>query len=123
MRTETLDRYGTAETSLSATEEGAVMAFIQIIEFNTTRIDEIEAVMDEWVAKTDGKRKAQRASLTTDRDRPNTYVQIVEFPSYERAMENSKMPETSDFAERLVKLCDGTPTFRNLDLKRVDDLK
>jgi quinol monooxygenase YgiN len=96
------------------------MAFIQIIEITTSRLDEIEALMDEWVARTEGTRKAHRATLTADRDRPNTYVQIVEFPSYEEAMANSELPETGQFAERLAKLCDSPPTFRNLDVRRSD---
>jgi hypothetical protein len=49
-------------------------------------------------------------------------VLIVEFPSFEQAMANSDLPETSDFAARLIKLCDGPPLFRNLDVRRVDDL-
>ena len=98
------------------------MEFIQIIEFTTTRFDEVEAVMNEWVTKTEGKRNARRGTLTADRDRPNTYVQIVEFPSYEEAMANSKLPETADFAEKVSKLCDGPATFRNLDVQRVEDM-
>jgi hypothetical protein len=97
------------------------MGFIQIIELKTGRIGEIESMMDEWLARTEGSRKAQRGTLTADRDRPNTYVQIVEFPSYEEAMANSKMPETAEFAERMAKLCDGPPAFRNLDVRQVRD--
>jgi hypothetical protein len=98
------------------------VAFIQIIEVTTTAIDEIQALMDQWVASTEGKRKTQRSTLTTDKDRPDTYVQIVEFPSYEEAMANSALPETTEFAERLAKLCDAPPVFRNLEVRRVDDL-
>ena len=98
------------------------MPFIQIIEVTTKRLDEIETLMDEWVTKTEGKRRTHRSTLTADRDRPDTYVQIVEFPSYEEAMANSNLPETGEFAERLVKLCEAPPNFRNLDVKRVDDL-
>jgi hypothetical protein len=98
------------------------MAFIQIIEVTTTRLDEIQGLMDEWISKTEGKRKTHRSTLTADRDRPDTYVQIVEFPSFEEAMANSDLPETSEFAARLIQLCDGPPVFRNLDVRRVDDL-
>jgi hypothetical protein len=97
------------------------MTFIQTIELTTTRIDEIEGLMDAWMAKTAGKRKAQRGTLTADRDHPGTYLQIVEFPSYEDAMENSKLPETSEFAEKIAKLCQGPPSFRNLEVQRVQD--
>jgi hypothetical protein len=94
--------------------------FIQIIELVTHRPDEVEALTDEWIAATEGRRSAQRGTMTADRDRPNTYVQIVEFPSYEAAMTNSGLPETAGFAERLVKLCDEPPSFRNLDVIRVE---
>jgi hypothetical protein len=50
-------------------------------------------------------------------------VQIVEFPSYEEAMENSNLPETAEFSERVAKLCQGPATFRNLDVRRVDDFR
>ncbi len=78
--------------------------------------------MDEWVKRTEGKRTTQRSVLTLDRDHPNTFVQIVDFPTYEAAMANSSLPETAELAERLTKLCDGPPTFRNLDVRRTDDL-
>ncbi len=35
-------------------------------------------------------------------------------------MANSSLPETGDFAEKLARLCDGLPVFRNLDVRRVD---
>lgn len=99
------------------------MTFVQIIEITTSRLSEVEALMEEWITKTEGKRSAGRSLLTQDRDRPGTYVQVVEFPSYEEAMANSDLPETGDFAERLAMLCDGPPSFRNLDLLREDRLE
>jgi hypothetical protein len=69
-----------------------------------------------------GERKAQRGTFTKDRDRPDTYVQVVEFPSYEDAMANSELPETASFAERLRALCDGPLLFRNLDVLSVEEL-
>ena len=49
-------------------------------------------------------------------------MQIVEFGSYEDAMANSNLPETGEFAARLASLCDGPPTFRNLELLREDQM-
>jgi hypothetical protein len=37
--------------------------------------------------------KTRRFALTADRDRPDSYLQIVEFPSFETAMANSELPE------------------------------
>jgi hypothetical protein len=92
--------------------------FVQIIEFTTSRIDEVKALSDEYrssrVAAGDGSPPV-RGTVTADRDRPNTYLNIVEFASYEDAMSNSQDPRTSAFAEQMMKLCDGPPTFYNLD--------
>lgn len=98
------------------------MAFIQIIEYQTSRIDELNAALDEWLAKTEGKRTAIRSTQSQDRENPGTYVQIVEFPSYEAAMENSDRPETGEFAAQMAALCDGSPTFRNLDVTRGEQM-
>jgi hypothetical protein len=94
------------------------VSFVQIIEFNTSRAEELDSLFDEWLERTEGKRTATRGVQARDRDRPNTYVQIVEFPSYEEAMANSELPETAEVAARLAELCDGPPTFRNLDVAR-----
>lgn len=98
------------------------MAFIQLIEIATTRPDEVEALVDEWRAQTAGRRTAQRGTFTRDRERQNTYIQIVEFPSYADAMTNSDLPETAALAERLGQLCDGPMLFRNLDVQRVEEM-
>ncbi len=98
------------------------MTFIQVIEVSTTRPDDIEALIDKWGAETEGRRTAQRGTFTADRDQPNTYVQIVEFPSYEAAMANSELPETAAFAEQLAALCDGPMVFRNLDVRTVKEM-
>ena len=92
------------------------MKFIQLIEYTTTRQDEMQAVLDKWLVATEGKRANSNGQTTQDRDRPNTYVNVVEFPSYEAAMKNSALPETQQLAEQLQKLADGPPTFRNLDV-------
>jgi hypothetical protein len=98
------------------------MGFIQIIEIETTRPDEVEALTSEWRAQTEGRRTAQRGTFTKDRDRPNTYVQIVEFPSYEAAMANSELPETTSLSAKLRELCDQPPVFRNLDVESIEEM-
>ena len=92
------------------------MKFVQIIEYKTTRIDEFNALLDSWVEKNQGHRIASRALQTRDRDQDDVYLNIVEFPSYEQAMENSDRPETAEFAAQVASLCEGPPVFRNLDL-------
>ena len=98
------------------------MPFIQIIELQTSQPDQIEALVEEWRAQTAGERTTQRATFTQDRDRPDTYIQIVEFPSYADAMANSSLPSTAAFAERLGALCDGPAVFRNLDVRSVTEM-
>jgi quinol monooxygenase YgiN len=98
------------------------MPFVQLIEFQTDRIDEFDAVIDEWLKTSADWRTATRATLAEDQDRPGTYLQIVEFPSYEVAMENSKRPETGKFAERLASMCKGETTFRNLNVRRQEGM-
>jgi hypothetical protein len=98
------------------------MRFIQVIEMVTTQPEEADRLLDAWRSQTEGRRTAQRGTLTKDRDRPDTYVQIVEFASYEDAMANSALPETGVFAERIAQLCDAPLAFRNLDVERVDEM-
>lgn len=98
------------------------MGFIQLIEYKTTRIDEFNVALDAWLKKTKGTRAATRGTQTRDRDAENTYVQIVEFPTFEDAMANSDLAETGEFAAQLASLCDGPPIFRNLDVLREEQM-
>jgi hypothetical protein len=95
------------------------MSFIQIIEYETDRPDEMRALGDSRIAEMGDVPEGFRLTITQDRDNPKSYVTIVEFPSYEVAMENSELPETGEFARRLAELCSGAPRFRNLDVRRI----
>jgi len=92
------------------------MGFVQIIEFRTSRIDEMRAVADEWDARPKTPSDPSRVVLCADRDDPGRYFSIVFFDSYEQAMENSNRPETDEMAQRMMALGDGPPTFYNLDV-------
>ena len=94
------------------------MAFVQIIEFTTTRFDDMRKLFDE-IRSVAAPQAPGRGMVCADRDQPNRYMTIVEFPSYEEAMGNSERPETTAMAERMAALCDGPPTFRNLDVQEV----
>lgn len=96
------------------------MTFIQVIEYDTDRGSEVEALLDEWRDGTEGRRSTASAVTGRDRERGEHYLTIVEFPSYEAAMENSSLPETQRFAARMAELCTGTPRFVNLDEIRRD---
>ena len=92
------------------------MAFVQIIEFRTSKVAEMRAVGDEWEKATEGKRKAGRRVLCQDRDNPGRYCNVVFFGSYEDAMENSALPETDSFSKKMMSFAEGAPTFYNLDV-------
>lgn len=92
------------------------MAFIQIIQYHTSKIDEMRAIGHEWEAKASGDRKATRILVCADRDNPGRYMSIVFFDSYEEAMENSNLPATHEFSSRMMELGDGPPAFFNLDV-------
>jgi quinol monooxygenase YgiN len=90
--------------------------FVQIIEFTTSRIDDVKALSEQYRAERGDDAGPTRAYFTQDRDKPNTYLNIVEFDSYEEAMANSENPATSSFAQKMSELVDGPPVFRNLDV-------
>jgi hypothetical protein len=92
------------------------MAFVQMIEYTTTRPEEVADVLAEWERATQGKRTARRAVWMKHRDNPDRYCELVFFDSYESAMENSKLPETDKFAGRMRELVDGEITFRDFDV-------
>ncbi|MFF8386964.1 ester cyclase [Streptomyces kanasensis] len=98
------------------------MTFVQIIDCKTDRVDEMSRLMDSWVEATQGKRTATHSLMARDRSDSTHVLEIVEFPSYEEAMENSKLPETDRIFREMVALCDGEPTFTDLDVVRDEQL-
>jgi hypothetical protein len=89
--------------------------FVQIIEYRTSRFDEVKA-LGESRMDTDPDSLARRVTVAANRDKPGTYMTIVEFDSYESAMENSKLPETQAAAEKYMALADAPPVFYDLDV-------
>ncbi|GID94038.1 hypothetical protein ACFQFC_09730 [Amorphoplanes digitatis] len=94
------------------------MGFVQIIEYETDRPDEIQALGDEQIARAGETPPGFRLTVTQDRENPQRYVTIVEFASHEEAMANSDRPETGEFARQMAALCKGAPRFSNLDVIR-----
>ncbi|HEV2310529.1 MAG TPA: hypothetical protein VGU73_08400 [Acidimicrobiia bacterium] len=92
------------------------MKFVQIMEFKTTNLDAALELEARWRKATEGKRTATSVVKTLDRDKPETYVWIIEFPSYEDAMRNSDLPATQEISQELTKISEGPPMFRNLDI-------
>lgn len=90
--------------------------FVQIIEFQTSRFDEIEALADQYDLNSDAN-TARSVTIAEDRENPGHYYNIVLFDSHESAMKNSQRPEVGQFAEAMQKICDGPPKFYNLDVR------
>ena len=95
------------------------MSFIQIIEARTKNLDELRALDEQWEKATEGRRTLRRSIIARDRNDPDHFMVLAFFDSYESAMENSNLPETSAFAEKQVVLFEGPPTFHDLDV--IDD--
>ena len=94
------------------------MKFLQVIEYRTSRHDEVNKLVDAWLAQTEGKRTVAQGLTGRDREEPSRYFDVIVFPSYEEAMRNSDLPETQALAAKLASLCDGEVTFHNLDVVR-----
>jgi hypothetical protein len=100
------------------------MKFVQIIGFETERLDEMRQLLEEA-----GQRAAGRAGgpthhmLLKDRDKPNHYLALVEFDSYDEAMRNSDDPETGKLAERLGALSIGERVYTNCDVLDSGEIK
>lgn len=92
--------------------------FVQLIEFRSDDVSELDALEDQWESETEGARRTIRAVMCGDRDEPGRYVVLVEFPSHEDAMANNDLPATAHFAEQFAKAVSDGPSFRNLDVVR-----
>lgn len=98
------------------------MTFVQVLDFETSRYDELSKLIDNWLEKSQGHRTAIRSITGHDRENPQHYTTMVAFPSYEDAMLNSKLPATEEMAGKFRELCSSGPTFRNLDVIRDEHL-
>ena len=94
------------------------MPFVQIIEYRTSHIEELQALGKEFrkhAAEAAGA-KPLRGIVTADADRPGTYLSIVEFASAQAAMDASARPETREFFGRLAALMDGPARVTNVEV-------
>ncbi|HWN26757.1 MAG TPA: DUF1059 domain-containing protein [Actinomycetospora sp.] len=110
---------GFLRTAPQATVPGT---FVQVIEFRTSQYEQIDALMDRWMADIGADRPAGWMVLGRHRDQADAYLQVVAFPSAEAARRNSDNPLTTAFASKMQALCDGPPTFHDLDVVRAETL-
>ncbi|MEV7071062.1 hypothetical protein [Streptomyces sp. NPDC093990] len=93
------------------------MKFVQIIGFETERLDEMRQLMEEAGQRSAGGTGGPtHRMLLKDRDRPNHYLALIEFDSYDEAMRNSDAPETGRLAEQLGALTIGDRVYTNCDV-------
>lgn len=98
------------------------MKFVQIVDYKTRQSEGMNQLMDKWVEQTKGKRTATHSVIGKDRSDSSHFVEIVEFPSHEEAMKNSRLPETDRLFQEMTELCDGVPAFTDLDVVRDEQL-
>lgn len=96
------------------------MKFVQIMEVTTDNFDEFEALHEQWLAATEGQRTTELEWVLHDRDNPNRYVIVVQFPSFDEAMKNNDLPATAEIAQKMNELAAAPTIFHNLDLVRTD---
>jgi hypothetical protein len=94
-------------------------SFLQLIEFRTGDIGRFHELAEQWRQSIGRETTGRWALLTADRDRPDTYVQVVGFPDFAAAMRNSEHPVTTEFAKRMQEATEGEADFRNLDVREV----
>jgi hypothetical protein len=94
-------------------------SFIQLIEFQARDLDRIRELADQWRARIGSEATARWGVISADRDRRNTYVQLVAFPDYAAAMRNSEHPATTELAKQLQEVTEGETSYRNLDVREV----
>lgn len=91
------------------------MSFVQIIEYESDRPDEVRALSEQW-SREQHPDAPTRMFVAEDREQSGHIMMVAEFDSYEQAMANSERPETSAYADRMRQLTRDEPRFVNLEL-------
>lgn len=91
--------------------------FIQLIEFETNDIEAVQKSILKFRDEHPDVMTFTTSRVAEDRDKPGTYISIVEFPSYEEAMKQSNHPALSEFVQSIGSELMADRRFRNLDVK------
>jgi len=91
-------------------------SFVQLVEFETDDIEACKETLEKFLGEHPDVITSSSSTWTEDRERRGTYVSIIEFPSYEKAMEQSNSAEMTEMTQRLGRLIKGPARFRNLDV-------
>lgn len=88
--------------------------FVQHIRFKTSKINDVLMLMQQYdPTMATGN---PNAWVLRDRDNDDTYLASVVFSTAEEAMKNNDLPQTQEFAAKMMALCDGPAEFFNYDL-------
>jgi Protein of unknown function (DUF1059) len=99
--------------------QAAEGSFVQLVEFHARDLDRFRSLVERWRERIGREATARWALVTANRDRPDTYVELVAFPDHASAMRNSEHPATAEFAKDMQEATEGEATFRNLDVREV----
>jgi quinol monooxygenase YgiN len=91
--------------------------FIQLIEYETNDVEAVQKAILKFREEHPGVMTFTTSRVAEDRDKPGTYISIVEFPSYEEAMKQSNHPALSEFVQSMGPELMTNQRFRNLDVK------
>ncbi|MGY1708914.1 DUF1059 domain-containing protein [Geodermatophilus sp. SYSU D00758] len=94
-------------------------AFVQLIEFHARDLDGYRSLEEEWRRRMGRETTARWIVVAADRDRPDTYVEVVAFPDHASAMRNSEHPVTTEISKKMQEVTEGEASFRNLDVVEV----
>ncbi|MEU3735627.1 hypothetical protein AB0E78_00940 [Streptomyces sp. NPDC032198] len=95
-----------------------------MIEFETDRIDEMRALVEQEEQQAKGREGGPTHRLVLqDRGSPRRFFVLMEFASAEDAQRNSDAPETVKMAERLAGMCTSGPSFTDCDVREMTELK
>jgi len=91
--------------------------FIQLIEYETNDVEAVQKTILKFRDEHPDVMTFTTSRVAEDRDKPGTYISIVEFPSYEEAMKQSNNPSLSEFVQSMGPELMANRRFRNLDVK------
>jgi hypothetical protein len=94
-----------------------VTGFIQLLEYETDDIEAVRKAIEGFRREHPDVMTFTSSRITEDRDRPRTYISVVEFASYDEAMKQSNNPALSEFVQSVGPELMRNRRFRNLDVK------
>ncbi len=97
-------------------EGGNTLSLLQFVEITTDQPDVVRELQYEWECETRDMRIDRKFQFTIDRDRPDTYLAVIEFDDFESALIHAEMPQTQRLYERIAELSGKPPRIRNFTI-------